>query len=783
MPRIGSHNATPSLARLLAALTALAAGWAPAPVSVRADDGIAAHYGFSGLDIVKVGDAAGPVAVADMDGDGEKDIIVGNDRRSRIEVHLQKKGASADDAVAPSKVNEIPEHWRYRRVEVPASEAVAAIVPFDFDHDGRMDLIHVGNGEKLVFTRQVSPGVFEVTKRHKVKKLLPGRDALRVANVIGDDARELLAIADGRIQIFPLDSDTIKAPIELSAGTANMVALVVEDFDGDGTQDVLGLTPEDAAPIRAWFGSKQDGKSTLGPQSRFEMPPLHDATAVRVPGNESALLATIERPSKRVVLYKLGREAITDAGGDSGSIRTWAFTDPSNRKRQVSVADITGDGLPEVIATNTERNAISIFGQRAGAGLTGSVDAPSFADLDSLVVADLDADGKAEVLVASEKEGVAGIARADGSGKLGFPEGLPLDKGRVPGALGVVSIGGAPWIAVVTKDGRDYTLELLPAAHPATGKVSVALGSLSRAPSSILPLDADQNGRTDILLFTPDKPMMMVVQGDPKEGETTPTFKLVESKDMAQFGLAQAATSDNSAAVDIDGDGKDELVIADRNYLRALRVTPEGAWSVVTQVNAPRGDAKLIALDRLGARLAALDKENAQILLFSKGADGAWSADQSVPIGDGNFTAIRAGRLTGGDAESLLLVGPDAFGVLAFGGERPTLETISTWRSDSTERTPHEFIVGDVNADGLTDIVTLDAAEQMLDVLSLSEANNLMHALGFEVFESKMFSGGDRRVFEPSQGIIADVTGDGADDIVLMCHDRILIYPQMVDQK
>jgi hypothetical protein len=26
--------------------------------------------------------------------------------------------------------------------------------------------------------------------------------------------------------------------------------------------------------------------------------------------------------------------------------------------------------------------------------------------------------------------------------------------------------------------------------------------------------------------------------------------------------------------------------------------------------------------------------------------------------------------------------------------------------------------------------------------------------------------------------VIADVTGDGANDLVLLCHDRVLVYPQ-----
>jgi hypothetical protein len=50
--------------------------------------------------------------------------------------------------------------------------------------------------------------------------------------------------------------------------------------------------------------------------------------------------------------------------------------------------------------------------------------------------------------------------------------------------------------------------------------------------------------------------------------------------------------------------------------------------------------------------------------------------------------------------------------------------------------------------------------------------------LGFKVFESRLFTGGDRQEFEPSMGQVADVTGDGLADLVLLAHDRLLVYPQ-----
>ena len=30
----------------------------------------------------------------------------------------------------------------------------------------------------------------------------------------------------------------------------------------------------------------------------------------------------------------------------------------------------------------------------------------------------------------------------------------------------------------------------------------------------------------------------------------------------------------------------------------------------------------------------------------------------------------------------------------------------------------------------------------------------------------------------PNMGLVTDLTGDGKDDLVLLCHDRVLLYPQ-----
>jgi hypothetical protein len=100
------------------------------------------------------------------------------------------------------------------------------------------------------------------------------------------------------------------------------------------------------------------------------------------------------------------------------------------------------------------------------------------------------------------------------------------------------------------------------------------------------------------------------------------------------------------------------------------------------------------------------------------------------------------------------------------------------YRSDNDDRYEHELGFGDVNGDGYLDMIVLDASEQMCQIFTFSAARKLHFANEFKVFETRLFQRGSGRAFEPSAAIIADLTGDGRDDLILQVHDRYLIYPQ-----
>ena len=751
---------------------------------------LSANFGFDPLEIQKIDFKAGPLIATDLDGDGRKDLVVINNRKSRIELYYQRADATPGEEKAPTVgSNELPELWRFRRETISVPHEVLGVLANDFDHDGKMDLIYAGQPGTIAFVQQKKPGVFEIVRKTPVKNLVGNRDNLLLSNVVGDSKPELITNTGGKISVWPLDNDQLGTPVELSAGEGTIVAVQAEDFDGNGTTDLAGIVPDDASPIRIWLTSQEGDNLVFGPQNRFEMPQLREVDVVRLPGEKQALLAMIEKPSKRLVFSKLVKSTIERASDREASIQTVTFNDPQNKKRSFAVADIDGDGRLDLLATNTGENAVMLYRQKLGKGFETPEKFPALSDLDSIAAQGAKGDQRAQVFLLSEKEGVVGRSDA-GSNGITFPKAIPLPAGNTPVTMNLLDFNGVSTLAVVTKDGRNYQLLLIPAMGEQSMDIknhrSVSLGTLSRGPETILSLDADHDGRSDLLVFTPDKPMIMVRDGMDKDGK--PELKVLESKDMGQFGLVQAANGRNTSTCDLLGDGKSELLVADRNYVRALSYNAAPAagtspgWQVVTQINADASDAKLTSIAMMGDKIVAGDKENGRLVVFSRTPDkdgkNQWKQSEALEVPGFKFNQIFAGRLGGDDNDVILVIGDSSFAVVRLKGERWRLDEVATWKSDEPRRVEHEFVIGDLNGDGFVDVTALDAADQMAEILTFSQSGALRYGTAFEVFETKMFAGGEPKEFEPNMGLVTDITGDGKGDLVLMAHDRVLIYPQ-----
>jgi hypothetical protein len=254
--------------------------------------------------------------------------------------------------------------------------------------------------------------------------------------------------------------------------------------------------------------------------------------------------------------------------------------------------------------------------------------------------------------------------------------------------------------------------------------------------------------------------------------------------DMANFGLVSAAAPNNTAILDVNDDGDDEFLIADENFVRAAAFTEDAGWTVVDQFTVPDPAADLEALASyrdpdLNPTVVAADTASSRLLFFRPDDDGAWTIADKLRLTGVEPDALAAGPFTGSAGQTAVLaITPDSFGIVQLRGARYTLDDFATYRSNDDDLREHEIETGDVNGDGFVDIVILENNDKLTQIFTLSAARSLLFATEFKVFEERLFNRGRSSRFEPSSAIIADITGDGAQDLILQVHDRYLIYPQ-----
>ena len=455
--------------------------------------------------------------------------------------------------------------------------------------------------------------------------------------------------------------------------------------------------------------------------------------------------------------------------------------------------DLDDDGRHDVIAADAEGNRLALHLSSRG-GLAKPSFASTFKAPKQIATGRWDTNS-ASVFVLSEEEKTVGVSRFDAAAaRLEFPQpitiatagGTPVaiayvDPDNTPGmparARSELTAGDLPALAIVVQDGRDHAFEL---HRPIGGGPTVVeLEGVRRSPQSVRFGDFNADDAMDAVLLTPGEPMIMIADIN-AERHDEPV--VLQSDDMPQFGLVQSAGPDNTTVSDVNNDLQAELVIADANFVRAAAYDADRGWRVVEQANAPLIDAAFSGLTTLGTNnaglpvFAAADRQNGELVIVHAGEPMA--VTDRVELEGIDLSRVLAADTDDDGTPEILCPMEEGFALVAFEGPVPSLEQFAAFRSDEENRLEHELGAGDLNSDGYLDIVVLDAREQMLQIFSLSAAREMRLATEFTVFESRIFTGGERNQFEPSAAFIEDVTGDGANDLILQVHDRVLIYPQ-----
>jgi hypothetical protein len=740
-------------------------------------------FGFLPLEVYKLDTRISAVLTKDLDGDKTDDIAVSNNARSRIDLLVSRK-KEGDDGATPAflrtEVNQIPSDRRMRLVSVPVNKEVVSLQTGDFNGDGKPDLAFYGTPAELVVLFNDGNGRFDnaAAKRVVTGEAVESGTALAVGDLNRDGKDDLALLGQNElILVYQLDKGRLSEPerIPHTAGTPRMLRAV--DLDGDGGDDLLILDGGTDDPVRVRF-SAEGGK--LGPEQRFHIETPRAIAFAPVDTRPGSEMLIIENQSGRAKVLTVD-DAEEDEPAHRGRLIFFPLPPGNERGRSLALGDLDGDGKTDVVVTDPASAQFLVYRQSEKGGLGASRSFPGLVGGKTVKLADLDADGKAEVLVLSEQEKQIGRSVLS-EGRLTFPTPLPLS--GEPVALEVADLDGdkTPEILYVSRatahGNEEYVLRAV--KREKSGSFvpfrwgqddAVALKGIPGAPAAVRVVDANRDGQPDVLVFNSYGPPTLLLG---RAGGEPPAAA------GGGLGPLAGATPAGLTLTDLNGPA---LIMAQNTFARSLLLDQSGGWKVKDQYDSLRGSAQIVgasALDTDGdgkKEVVLLDRTSKSLLYLTLKDDGVYRPVGTLSLGAIDFQGMHVADLDGDGRDDLLVAGTDRFGVVLTGRKGQRLRTLASYESNRSEARLADLIVGDLNGDDHPDVVLTDTAEHSVEIVTYAGKSDLNRALTFKVFERKSFRGGGDPM-EPRDLTLGDVDGDGRTDLVLIVHDRVLIYRQ-----
>ena len=742
-------------------------------------------FGFTGPEIFPIDDQINLLHAADLDGDGLNDLIVANNLRSKINLLYNQTGKTNPAAANPLRkleINELPPGARFRIDSIPTDERMGAMVVADLNGDGRPDIAFYGDAKDLEVIYNLGTNGWSEPKRWHIVDGQLNANALTAGDLNGDGRTDLVLLGDnGSFYFLPQLADhTLGEPQKIPySGTPKSVQIV--DVDGDGRNDLLLVDWDSPTPLRFRL---QNAAGQLGPEIYFRTPPMRSFCMDNLEGGSKNYLVTIAQSSGRAEVSQFTRQPAEILSGAfrRGQFQVLPLNKADAAQRGLLWADVNGDGRPDLLVAEPASGQLSVYFQQPDGSLAPPKTFPTLAGVSQLAAADWNGDGHPDIFLLSRDENAVGVAQFDKNGRLPFPTLIPLDGKPLVMAVGALKPGAKPSLCVIVdKDGRRSLVVRAADGKMRTQKLSENFKS---NPTALVIHDVNQDGRADLVALIPYEKIKVLLQksgGDFDEEDVDPPGGAIE-----QPWLASA---------DVDGDGKPELLLPQKNFVRAVVLEqetkipgstnqPDWVFRVKDQINGAAADSRIVGATavRNGTNgvpaIFLLDAEHKQLTLCERDAAGVWRVSRNVDLPVSDFSGLQSVALGGANIQSVAFLGQNAVAWLPLAGEVWKLTALDGYDTPIKDGYLNDVVAGDLSNTGRKDLVFLETAKNYLDLVIFDSHHKLVPANRWQVFEQHTFRGRADALPEPREALVADVTGDKKNDLIVVVHDRILVYPQ-----
>ena len=743
---------------------------------------------FTGPEIFPIDDEIGLLHAADLTGDKLNDLIVSDNLHSKIVILYNQTGKTnhAEAADNPDStyegINSLPPDARFRRDSIPTDERIASLVVTDLNGDGRPDIAFYGDSKDLEVIYNQGTNGWSDPKRWHIDDGSMDANSLAEGDLSGTGRTGLVLLGDnGYLYYWAQNPDGTLAEPQKIPYSGTPKAVQIADLTGNGRKDLLLVDWDSPTPFRFRL-QKADGQ--LGPEIYFKSQAIRSYCADTLGGSSKNYIVTIAENSGRAEVSEFVNKPGEVLSGNfcQGQFQMLPLNKTDAAQRGILWADVNGDGRPDLLVAEPENGQLSVYLQQPDGSLGSPTVYPTLAGVSQIATADWNGSGHPSIFLLSQTENAIGITQFDKNGRLPFPTLIPLNGKPIAMAIGALKSKAKPTLCIIVDNNGDRSLVTMTADGKArTQKLSEDFKS---NPTAMAIQDVNQDGRADLVILIPYEKIKVLLQK--RDGS-------FDEEDVDAPG--GAIEQPWLASADIDGTGKPELLLPQKNFIRAVVLEQEKkeegttngpAWTfrVEDQINGASSDSQIVgAVAVKNGKNAApsiflLDSEHQQLTLCERDTNGVWQVVRNIPLPVSDFSSIDAVSLGGDDTQSITFLGQNSVAWMPLSGDNWNFVALDGYETPIKDGYLNDVIAGDIDNDGRKELVFMETAKNYLDLVRFSSHHKLVPIERWQVFEEHTFRNSADTLPEPREALVADVTGDGKNDLVIVVHDRILVYPQ-----